>query len=299
MFYMGLRDVTLDERIRGSIYGFMIGDAMGATNEFKHRVDIRGHEVNDIVGGGWLNLQPGQTTDDTAMMFCVADAGMKYQRGSKSYFLDRCCKNFAEWAATNPPDIGKQCRYMINYCSGYPYYYWQKVAKNEDAMGNGALMRAIGTVLAFPKYENMTVEQGMLTHNAETQRTVLKAYHNVLVSLLLGKSYALRTKEIGVGKALMEPTGHVINTFNNALYFLNDSRYFSYGMLRAVNDGGDADTIAAITGSMLGAKFGFSNIPRRWVDQLNKADRIHAEIIIVKSYEIFKSAYLQKHDYVL
>ena len=31
----------------------------------------------------------------------------------------------------------------------------------------------------------------------------------------------------------------------------------------------DADTIAAITGSLAGAKFGYNAIPERWINQLN------------------------------
>ena len=33
--------------------------------------------------------------------------------------------------------------------------------------------------------------------------------------------------------------------------------------------GGDADTIAAITGSLAGAKFGYDAIPEKWINQLN------------------------------
>lgn len=38
----------------------------------------------------------------------------------------------------------------------------------------------------------------------------------------------------------------------------------------AVNHGGDADTIAAIAGGMVGARLGFNSIPTRWVDQLSE-----------------------------
>ena len=37
----------------------------------------------------------------------------------------------------------------------------------------------------------------------------------------------------------------------------------------AVNAGGDADTIAAITGSLAGALYGYDAIPQRWIDKLS------------------------------
>lgn len=41
----------------------------------------------------------------------------------------------------------------------------------------------------------------------------------------------------------------------------------------AVNHGGDADTIAALAGGLVGAKFGFSNIPERWINALGRKER--------------------------
>lgn len=63
---------------------------------------------------------------------------------------------------------------------------------------------------------------------------------------------------------------------------------FEEAIIGAVNHGGDADTIAAITGSLAGAKFGFSNIPQRWIDGLDPW--------VVKELEKFKKfafSYLQ------
>jgi len=44
-----------------------VGDSLGATVEFMSRDKIRQKygELRDIVGGGWLNLRPGEWTDDS------------------------------------------------------------------------------------------------------------------------------------------------------------------------------------------------------------------------------------------
>ena len=43
----------------------------------------------------------------------------------------------------------------------------------------------------------------------------------------------------------------------------NDS--FKSGLLLAANFGRDADTIGAVAGAVLGARYGLSNIPAHWV----------------------------------
>ena len=68
--------ITVKNKIMGSIYGFAIGDAIGATTEFMSEEKIKSYygEIKDMIGGGWLNLKAGEITDDTQMTICVMDA---------------------------------------------------------------------------------------------------------------------------------------------------------------------------------------------------------------------------------
>ena len=50
-----------------------------------------------------------------------------------------------------------------------------------------------------------------------------------------------------------------------ALWAFENSFDFESGMIKAVNLGGDSDTIGAVFGQIAGAYYGFSNIPARWV----------------------------------
>jgi ADP-ribosylglycohydrolase len=43
---------------------------------------------------------------------------------------------------------------------------------------------------------------------------------------------------------------------------------FEEGLLSVVNAGGDADTNAAVACSLLGAKFGYSAIPSKYIENL-------------------------------
>ncbi|MEW5953307.1 MAG: ADP-ribosylglycohydrolase family protein [Bacillota bacterium] len=56
--------MELHSRLRGGIYGVAVGDALGATVEFMSRKEIRSTygRHKEIIGGGWLRLQPGEYT---------------------------------------------------------------------------------------------------------------------------------------------------------------------------------------------------------------------------------------------
>ena len=53
-----------ENRRAGAILGLATGDALGATHEFSSPEEVLEGPL-EIVGGGWLRLEPGETTDDT------------------------------------------------------------------------------------------------------------------------------------------------------------------------------------------------------------------------------------------
>lgn len=62
--------------------------------------------------------------------------------------------------------------------------------------------------------------------------------------------------------------GYTLKTMAVALWSLWHYHSFKDGLLAVVNMGGDADTNAAVACALLGAKYGFSAIPRYYVDNL-------------------------------
>ena len=74
--------------------------------------------------------------------------------------------------------------------------------------------------------------------------------------------------------------GFVVKSLEAALWAFYKSNSFEEGCLLAVNLGEDADTTGAIYGQLVGAYYGFSNIPNKWTKKLAKTDMI--EFIIEK-----------------
>jgi ADP-ribosylglycohydrolase len=60
------------DKYRGALLGLAAGDALGTTLEFKPSGSFVA--INDMIGGGPFNLQPGQFTDDTSMALCLGES---------------------------------------------------------------------------------------------------------------------------------------------------------------------------------------------------------------------------------
>ena len=255
-------------KILGSLLGFAIGDAMGATTEFMTQREIyhRYGEVNDLIGGGWLHLRPGEVTDDTQMMTIVAKSRM---RGLET-FTKNCCSGFVDWLSRGPKDVGGACRAAILQGGRKSPDEWMRLSmERQEAnqrldLGNGAVMRSL--FLALNGEPNLAVHQGRLTHNNPTSDRYIRDYCYAV-------SMALYSPNLWDGDGdhieLMAPTGHVENSVNNAIYWSFNALNFRDAIIGPVNHGGDADTIAALTGGIAGAYFGEDHIPRKWIDALD------------------------------
>ncbi len=265
----------LKDKIAGAVYGFMVGDAMGATTEFMDRESIKQRYpggLRDIVGGGFFGWEAGECTDDTQMTACVMDVivGCPYLGNmGAGYFEHMVAEKFFEWYGSKPKDIGNACANGI--CS---YINEGHVTEDESVLGNGALMRAMPC--AIVGRDDLNLAQAHVTHFNDTQDKIILAYSEVLRAYLAGAGPSdvperlrkpLEGPDLLAKNDLREPTGHVHNTYINALHWSSKGT-FKECVTGAVNDGGDADTIAAIAGSLAGARFGLSSIPGRWVGRL-------------------------------
>ena len=92
---------NIKNRLKGALYGFAIGDAMGATTEFMSVAEIKSdyEKLTDIVGGGWLDLKAGEVTDVT---LSIGDAishpntAEHYIAWFKLFFVAEGSKNVVE-----------------------------------------------------------------------------------------------------------------------------------------------------------------------------------------------------------
>ena len=149
------------DRIRGALYGVAVGDALGGPLEFMSDRQIRDAygRVTDMIGGGWLNLKPGEVTDDTQMTLCVARGILDALEGDNGLDLVASVgQQFIAWADSKPKDIGGACSHSIAVAKRLGRIRWKGVPTAADweeaarqtrrdggrpVEGNGALMRTV------------------------------------------------------------------------------------------------------------------------------------------------------------
>jgi ADP-ribosyl-[dinitrogen reductase] hydrolase len=266
------------DRALGAYLGLAIGDALGATVEFMTRreIEARYGEHNRIIGGGWLDLKPGQVTDDTAMSLALGRALIR--RGG--FDLKAVCDEFAAWFRSRPPDIGNTCRRGI---TRYLANGTMEKGYNDGDAGNGACMRNLPATLATfgagGDFEQWTLGQCHITHNHPLSDDATLAIGRMIHSLLAGgdvkdcrrqaddlveKHRAFRFSPYRGGSS-----AYVVDTVQTVLHFYFATDSFRSCLVGVVNQGGDADTTGAIAGMLAGATYGLSQIPLAWLQGLD------------------------------
>ena len=303
------------DRIRGALYGVAVGDALGGPLEFmsdRQICDAYGR-VTDMIGGGWLNLKPGEVTDDTQMTLCVARGILDALEGDNGLDLVASVgQQFIAWADSKPKDIGGACSHSIAIAKGLGRIRWQSVPTAADWMeaarqtrrdggrpveGNGALMRTVYPGL-YCKTKGAAEMQARafaeMTHRGDKSTEACVLYTRMVYLLtesvgnfqdgdvadflhecLKGTFYDGSVE----AAATYAAGGYVVDSMSTAVSCLAHAQTFEEAVCAAANLGGDTDTNAAITGGLAGAWFGFSAIPARWVDALAPGLRQDLDIL--------------------
>lgn len=267
------------DRAIAAYIGFAVGDAFGATTEFMTPGEIRYKYkmLKDIVGGGWLNLRQGNVTDDTSLS--VATGRSIVENGS--YNTKNILEYFVKWMKSKPVDIGNTTRQSIVRYIKKGSLYSQF---NEYNAGNGGLTRVVPVVIYGKDNKDLTIQmcidQGRTTHNHPLSDLAIENYSAVLHSLLndgdkmkaleIASDFIIKYPKFSFSRFKGENSGYIIDTYKSIMNYFFDGDCFESTLIKIVNNGGDADTIAALAGALCGALYGIEGIPKRWLNKLNR-----------------------------
>ena len=108
-------------KIKDSLIGFAIGDAMGVPLEFKDRKELSKNPITTMIGNGTHDMPEGTWSDDTSMTIATMDSIIK----KKVINLKSIMGSFLLWffldkytATAIAFDIGNTCSTALT-----KYYY--------------------------------------------------------------------------------------------------------------------------------------------------------------------------------
>lgn len=284
------------DRMMGCLYGQAIGDALGLGTEFMSFDEVRryypkglseyGQIIQDLHRRRWPK---GAWTDDTDMMLCLLSAF-----GTSGFDYNEAARNFKRWYDGTPMGIGRHVVKVL-MCGDYtdrPFdasrIMWEATRRKSAA--NGGLMRTSVMGLWRQHNQDWVDNACLLTHYdprcVNSCRIVSEIIHNLVwLDISLSKDEILANvtdSELieyidtayssasvrNLRLAEQPGIGYTYRTLAAALWCYWHSLSFEDGLLAVVNEGGDADTNAAIACAILGAKFGYKNIPAYYIENL-------------------------------
>jgi ADP-ribosyl-[dinitrogen reductase] hydrolase len=283
------------DRRRGTLLGLAVGDAVGTTLEFVPRDRVE--PIDDMVGGGPFDLEPGEWTDDTSMALCLAASLVECGAFDAADQMDR----YLRWARDGYMSSNGRCFDIGITVAGAIDRY----SKTGDPMagstdphsaGNGSLMRLAPVVLFHhPDVEaasHWAGQSSRTTHGAAEAVDACRMFARMLCAAIDGASKAevLGAAEgeegserlVGIAhgayrdadEARIRGTGYVVDCLEAALWCFDRADSYETAVLAAANLGDDADTTAAVCGQIAGAFHGASTIPARWRERVVMHDEI-------------------------
>ncbi len=287
--------MNLRHRFRGAILSLSIGDALGMPVEGLSPDEIRQRfgRVTDFLPSPFGDLNAGEWTDDTEQTILLAESILE-----KTYLNP---ENFAEklkaWVELGVR-IGPTTRKAIqNLAAGIP---WSRSGVYADTCGAAMRVLPIGLVYHFSLelVERYAVISSIVTHRSDAAVAGAVAVavatacvcsgmgHEKLIEevvertsdydeLLADKiqySFDISSLEVDVAADELGTSMSAWDAVPMAFYCFFSSKRYEECVLKAVNAGGDTDSIAAMAGGMKGAEVGIEVIPEKWVKKVKDSD---------------------------
>lgn len=284
----------------GTLLGLACGDALGRPVEFKNSQQIKREHgrLTELLGDGTHRQPPGTITDDTELALCIARSLVECGEFDPQAVVGR----FVEWYESDPFDIGRLTASTLRrHAAGGDWQTvgiedWKALPEGQNA-GNGSLMRCAPYGIAFhDDLENLTAASRVssaLTHADPRCQWGCVVLNTTIAGLLRGvdeplqfalthtdqapdevrdaaKSVASITSgQTELDEIELDNGGYVVTTLQSGLYHGLTAESAEDAIIDAVMMGGDTDTLAAVTGSIAGARFGSEALPDRWIAEID------------------------------
>lgn len=300
MTHMKLSTAQTD-RATGALLASAAGDALGVPYEFG-RPPGEG-ELAEMSGGGLGDFAPGEWSDDTSMAMAIAEVAATGADLTTNDALDAIAVNFLRWYEGLPADIGVQTsavlgatRRGLEQDGGRSAEVMSLAAAvyavdHPRSAGNGALMRTAPVALAHlddrDKLARAARLVARLTHADPLAGDSCVLWCEAIRLAVLDGRIEVRTGLDLLPEARRDqwatwldeaqtspaakftPNGYTVTALQASLAAISatpddDCHHLQDAVHAAIRIGDDTDTVAAIAGGLLGARWGASAVPWRW-----------------------------------
>ncbi|MGA7146975.1 MAG: ADP-ribosylglycohydrolase family protein [Microbacterium sp.] len=299
------------DRAVGAVVASAAGDALGSQYEFGPSLT---DEAPVEFGRGHFGHAVGEWTDDTSMAVPILHALSRGESLEDPAVLGRIVAEWREWAR-DAPDVGTQTRAVLGLL-GEDVSEAAAVAASRAVHdstgrsgGNGSLMRTGPLPLGY-------LERGP-AELVEAAGRVARLTHweddnaDACALWCLAIRHAILTGELDIQAQLpwipagrrerwgaliaeaLEPGAHprwfskdngwVVRAFQAALAASAGAVSLVDALERAIRGGNDTDTVAAIAGSLAGARWGAAALPAEWMPRLHGWPGLRADDLVTLS----------------
>lgn len=288
---MKLHAKQLDRAV-GVLLASAAGDALGVPYEYGSRA-LAGEPQQ--LGGGLGGIAPGQWSDDTEMACAIATVAATGADLRSPAALDEIAAEFLRWYDADPPDMGKQTRAVLSATTPGPDLGARMTAvaaelhaRTGRTAGNGSLMRTGPVALAHLGDRDAIVDAARavsaLTHTDPMAGDACALWCLAIDSAIATGKLDIRAgldrvdpqwvalidaAEAGIPSDFARNNTWVVSALQAAWSALSRTNTLRDALIEAVRAGGDTDTVAAITGSLGGARYGGSAVPFEWRRRLH------------------------------
>jgi len=280
----------LRDRAKGALWGLIVGDCLGSPFQFGPRVsdDFTWKGAEDgaplpMLPCKTFDCPPGYWTDDGSMALCIMDSFIR----RKSLVIGDVAQTFLRWYRNGYLSSidGRSFDVGGATASGLTHFAATGSLRNgsENTQGNGAIMRfapsffaAYATARDDAEADRLMCEVGDITHASSVVRgDILKMASIFRRHLFKGRATREHADQ-AVGE--IPNGGWSVSTLKAACCYFHMFPDLEDQLTSAALAGGDSDTIAAVTGQIAGSHFGFSKIPRVWVESVKDWRKLDAMI---------------------
>ena len=302
------------KNVKASIYGYIVGDAVGLPLKNKKRKDLLKKPVNEMLSMTGYN-DIGYWSINTSFVIATLDSII--ENNIKINYTD-IMRKYIDITNTNKylsnDSFNKEIDKNIITCldkfkdNNIPTSCGNKTYEDND---NKALARMLPIVLYcyYKKVKeddiyNLVKKYSSLTHAHQLSIMASYIYVRYMLAILKGKdkntAYNV-LKYIDYNKYFrkeiiseysriinnisdlelseINSTDNVVDTIEAILWIIVNTNSYKQAIIGAINLGGDTNTISALVGSIAAIIYGVDDIPSKWIDNIKKKDYINNLIL--------------------